>query len=94
MEFLIPRRIISYMGKEHSFFPLLRIIVPDIDVSRPHTGMKESTIAVVWGTAMGKSNSVRGVFFSYVFTGNNTSLVFETTHRVYLYSKEKYTTND
>jgi len=38
-----------------SYFPLLRLIVPDIDTSRPHTGMKEKSIATAWGEALGLS---------------------------------------
>ena len=37
--------------KDSSWFPLLRLVMPDVDTSRPHTGMKERNIAMAWGEA-------------------------------------------
>jgi DNA ligase-4 len=33
----------------YSWFPLLRLMIPDVDTTRPHTGMKEKNIAQAWG---------------------------------------------
>jgi hypothetical protein len=37
---LLPETIYRFINGT-SFFPLLRLILPDLDTSRPHTGMKE-----------------------------------------------------
>ena len=47
---LIDDSLRSYL-KDSSWFPLLRLVLPDVDTSRPHTGMKERTIAMAWGEA-------------------------------------------
>lgn len=54
LEYLISNQLRKHIGKG-SWFPLLRLIMPDIDTSRPHTGMKEKTIATAWGEALGLS---------------------------------------
>mmetsp|Transcript_21073 Transcript_21073/g.25834 ORF Transcript_21073/g.25834 Transcript_21073/m.25834 type:complete len:249 (+) Transcript_21073:184-930(+) len=53
LSYLFPSK--KYFQKEpnSSMFQYLRIILPDIDYSRPHNGMKEKTIAETWGHAMG-----------------------------------------
>jgi DNA ligase-4 len=50
--YLFPNQLRQYIG-QGSWFPLLRLIMPDIDTSRPHTGLKEKTIALAWAEALG-----------------------------------------
>lgn len=49
---LLPDEMYQFLNGS-SFFPLLRLILPDLDTTRPHTGMKERTIAVAWADALG-----------------------------------------
>ena len=49
MNYLLPRELLDMEG---SPFPVLRLIIPDLDVIRAHTGMKEKTIAQTWGAAL------------------------------------------
>eukprot|EP00978_Attheya_sp_CCMP212_P029441 scaffold104590_cov61-Attheya_sp.AAC.1 len=53
LEFLLPPKLKKILGPKQSPFPILRLILPDLDTTRPHTGMKEKTIAIVWAEAMG-----------------------------------------
>lgn len=54
---LLPDKMYLYLNGS-SFFPLLRLMLPDLDTSRPHTGMQERTISVAWADALGLSNRV------------------------------------
>jgi hypothetical protein len=47
---LIDDSLRNYLS-DSSWFPLFRLVLPDMDTSRPHTGMKERTIALAWGEA-------------------------------------------
>jgi hypothetical protein len=47
-----------------SAFPLLRLYMPEIDSSRPHTGMKEKTIAKAYIDAFSKCFAVAHVLFA------------------------------
>jgi len=49
---LLPDKMYLYLNGS-SFFPLLRLMLPDLDTSRPHTGMQERTISVAWADALG-----------------------------------------
>lgn len=55
---LLPDQMYQYLNGT-SFFPLLRLILPDLDTSRPHTGMKERTIAIAWADALGFTRQSR-----------------------------------
>ena len=55
---LPPKLLGEYMG-DTSPFPLLRLILPEMDTSRPHNGMKEKTIARSWAEAMGFARESR-----------------------------------
>lgn len=48
---LIDDSLRRHLQPPASWFPLLRLVLPDVDTSRPHTGMKEKTIAMAWGEA-------------------------------------------
>ena len=48
---LIDDSLRAYLHGTSSWFPLLRLVMPDIDTSRPHSGMKERNIALAWGEA-------------------------------------------
>lgn len=49
---LLPKTLLKFM-KGGSPFPVLRLMMPDKDNVRPHSGMKEKMIASVWGDAIG-----------------------------------------
>jgi len=55
LEFLLPLDLFkNFLNAGSSGFPYLRLLMPQIDTSRPgHYGMKEAQIAEVWGLAMG-----------------------------------------
>lgn len=57
-EYLMPDSLRRYIDRG-SYFPLLRLLLPDLDTSRPHTGMKERTIAIAWADALGFTRSSR-----------------------------------
>lgn len=52
LKYLLPDTLFKYL-EGGSPYPFMRLICPDHDSSRPHTGLKEATIAKVWGDAMG-----------------------------------------
>ena len=52
LKYLLPDSLFAYL-EGGSPYPFLRLICPDHDSSRPHTGLKEATIAKVWADAMG-----------------------------------------
>ena len=52
LECLLPHALKTYLDGG-SPFPYLRLILPEHDSSRAHTGMKEARIAEVWSKAMG-----------------------------------------
>lgn len=52
LKYLLPDSLFNYL-EGGSPYPFMRLICPDHDSSRPHTGLKEATIAKVWGDAMG-----------------------------------------
>lgn len=57
LKYLLPDTLLKYL-QGGSPYPFMRLICPDHDSSRPHTGLKEATIAKVWGDAIGvPSNS-------------------------------------
>ncbi len=56
LECLLPHALKTYLDGG-SPFPYLRLIVPEHDSSRAHTGMKEARIAEVWAKAMGCDKS-------------------------------------
>ena len=61
LKYLLPDSLFDYL-EGGSPYPFMRLICPDHDSSRPHTGLKEATIAKVWGDAMGlplNSNSYK-----------------------------------
>jgi DNA ligase N terminus len=49
---LVDDSLRSYLADSSSWFPFWRLIMPDLDTTRPHTGMKERTIALAWADAM------------------------------------------
>jgi len=49
---LLPKELMKYL-RGGSPFPVLRLMMPDKDNVRPHSGMKEKMIASVWGDAIG-----------------------------------------
>jgi len=49
---LLPKTLLTFL-KGGSPFPFLRLMIPDKDNVRPHSGMKEKMIASVWGDAIG-----------------------------------------
>lgn len=53
---LLPPTLKAHIG-DNSPYPLLRLIVPDRDSGRPHTGMKEKVIANTWGEALGLADN-------------------------------------
>lgn len=52
LQYLLPDSLLRYL-EGGSPYPYLRLLCPDHDSSRPHTGLKEATVAKVWGDAMG-----------------------------------------
>lgn len=52
LECLLPNALKTYLDGG-SPFPYLRLILPEHDSSRAHTGMKEARMAEVWAKAMG-----------------------------------------
>lgn len=55
---VMPDSLRRFIGRG-SFFPLLRLLMPDLDTSRPHTGMKERYIAIAWADALGFQKTTR-----------------------------------
>ena len=59
LSYLLPSSLSKYLQSDDdavhgSPYPFFRLILPDIDTSRPHCGMKESIIATSYGEAIGK----------------------------------------
>ena len=52
-KYLFPKQLKTYFGSFSSLFPMLRLILPDLDNIRGHLGMKESVIAKAWTQALG-----------------------------------------
>lgn len=52
LQYLLPSSLHKYLAGG-SPFPLFRLIMPEIDTSRPHSGMKEKLIATSWAEALG-----------------------------------------
>ena len=52
LKYLLPDSLFTFL-EGGSPYPFMRLICPDHDSSRPHTGLKEATIAKVWADAMG-----------------------------------------
>jgi len=52
LEFLLPQKLHQYL-EGGSPYPLLRLLMPDYDTERAHSGMKEKTIASTWASALG-----------------------------------------
>ena len=53
LDSLLPKALFRYLDG-WSPFPFLRSMLPDRDMLRPHSGIKEKTIATAWGDALGK----------------------------------------
>jgi DNA ligase-4 len=53
---LLPKKL-DTMLKGGSLFPVLRLMVPDLDTHRPHMGMKEASIGKIWAEAIGLGQS-------------------------------------
>ena len=51
LEYLLPAELYTFLlERKSSGFPYLRLIMPQIDNTRPgHYGMKEAQIAEIWG---------------------------------------------
>jgi len=60
LSYILPARLRQYLGPTGSPFPLLRLLVPEMDNVRGHLGMKERMIAIAWGEAMGLAKSSPG----------------------------------
>lgn len=58
LQYLLPPKLKKFLGND-SPFPMLRLVMPEIDTSRPHNGMKEKTIGVAWAEAIGLSKGSR-----------------------------------
>ena len=52
LKYLLPDSLKEYLAGG-SPYPLLRLVLPDHDSCRPHTGLKEATVGKVWGGALG-----------------------------------------
>ena len=52
IDFLLPRQLFHYL-EGGSPYPLLRLLMPDIDIERPHSGLKDKTIATLWAKTLG-----------------------------------------
>lgn len=52
LEYLLPDKLLHYLDGG-SPYPMLRLILPDHDSGRPHTGLKEAKVGVVWAEALG-----------------------------------------
>jgi hypothetical protein len=53
LRYILPKALLDTL-QGGSPFPILRLIMPKIDTSRPHFGMKESNIINAWRGAMGE----------------------------------------
>ena len=58
LDYLLSDKIRNYFGVRYSYYQMLRIIVPDVDLSRSHYGMKEVNIAAAWADALGMSRYI------------------------------------
>ena len=69
LSYLLPSSLSKYLQSvdkddvHGSPYPFFRLILPDIDTSRPHCGMKESIIATSYGEAIGKFLSLSFIDF-------------------------------
>jgi hypothetical protein len=52
LRYILPKALLDTL-QGGSPFPILRLIMPKIDTSRPHFGMRESNIINAWRGAMG-----------------------------------------
>jgi hypothetical protein len=52
LEFLLPPCLFHYLDGG-SPYPLLRLLMPDCDTERPHSGLKEKTISTLWAKVLG-----------------------------------------
>ncbi len=52
LEYLLPDKLLKYLDGG-SPYPMLRLMMPDHDSGRPHTGLKEAKVGVVWAEALG-----------------------------------------
>ena len=54
--FLLPKAMKDKMDESNgSPYPYLRLILPDHDSARPHSGLKESKVAETWAKALGQT---------------------------------------
>jgi len=52
---LLPKKLFqTFKSKRGDYYPLMRLIMPEIDTVRPNLGMQEKTIAQAWSTALGE----------------------------------------
>lgn len=56
LEYLLPKQLLVTL-KGGSPYPILRLMMPKIDTSRPHFGMLESSIINAWKGALGLGNN-------------------------------------
>ena len=60
MKFLLPETMKKKMDESGgSPYPYLRLILPEHDNSRPHTGMKESKVAETWAKALSQAKGTK-----------------------------------
>jgi hypothetical protein len=52
LEKLLPKRLLRHLEGGDPY-PILRLIMPEIDTSRPNLGMQEKAIAKAWSQALG-----------------------------------------
>jgi len=61
LDYILPQTLRKHLNSngdmQQSIFPLLRLMVPDKDTTRPRLWMKEKTIADCWAKAIGLSKS-------------------------------------
>ena len=53
LRYILPKALLDTL-QGGSPFPILRLIMPEIDTSRPHFGMRESNIVSAWKGALGQ----------------------------------------
>jgi hypothetical protein len=97
LKYLLPDSLFNYL-EGGSPYPFMRLICPDHDSSRPHTGLKEATIAKVWGDAMGllsnsktykKLTHYRDPEFNGTSAGDLSVVIYQLTEERYGSGKGK-----
>jgi len=96
LELLLPSNLKRYLGETGSPFPLLRLIMPEIDTFRPNVGMKEKMIANCWSDAMGFSRKSTSYLKLVNYTNPeiiSSSAVGDFSLVIYEVMKERYGEN-